>query len=298
MTNIHFLYWLLREAVLGVIITWCTIFSSFGQSVRPVISDNAKPVVFVQAGVPVPNDESAPSFSPDGKTLFLSDSDRICISKMVNGKWAKPTVAPFSGHWKDWDSFISPDGKRLFFVSNRPLEGMPQDKPQKNNQLWYTDRLSGDRWTAPRHLAAPVNLNGINDYAPAVSKSGTLCFCSRGRVGKKGMGAYYVKWLGDHYDTPKLLALNGDNDVYDPFIAPDESYIIFSSDHCLYISYHKENGWTTGEKLSEQVNNGKSNNSPYVSPDGKMLYYSQEDAPGILMVPVNIEPRFKSQESR
>jgi len=36
------------------------------------------------------------------------------------------------------------------------------------------------------------------------------------------------------------------------------------------------------------VNNGKSNFDPYVSPDGKTLYYSQDKAPGILMIPVNI----------
>ena len=282
------IYWLSREFVLGVLITWCAILAAHGQGKSPVVSNSAKPAVFVQEGVPVPNDESAPSFSPDGKTLFLSDSNRICISKLVNGKWGKPAVAPFSGHWKDWDSFISPDGKRLFFVSNRPLEGMPPDKPQKNNQLWYTDRLSGGEWSKPLHLDAPVNLDGINDYAPSVSGLGTLCFCSRGREGKKGMGGYYAKWLGDHYDTPKLLALNGDNDVYDPFIAPDESYIVFSSTGSLFISYRQGDGWTQGEKLGPQVNNGKPNSSPYVSPDNKMLYYSQDDAPGILMIKVEI----------
>jgi len=104
------------------------------------------------------------------------------------------------------------------------------------------------------------------------------------------MGAYYTKWLGDHYDKPKLLALNGNSDVYDPYISPDESYIIFSSDKNLYISYRQGDGWTAGQKLSATVNTGSWNGGPSVSPDGKMLYYSQQNAQGILMIPLTILP--------
>jgi len=285
-----FLYMLLREIILGVVITWCTVFSLFGQTDQRqnIIDSGARPVVFTQEGVAMPNDESAPAFTPDDKTVYLADKQVICFSKMVNGKWGKPTVAPFSGQWKDWDPTLSPDGKRLVFVSNRPLDGMPQDKPQKNNQIWYVDHLSGDDWSKPKHLDAPVNLDGLNDYAPSISSSGTLCFCSRGRDGNKGMGGYYTKWLGGHYDKPKLLALNGSNDIFDPFIAPDESYIIFASNSNLYISYRQGNEWLPGQKLGPQVNNGNANYDPYVSPDGKMLYYSQDHAQGILMIPVNI----------
>ena len=281
----------LKEIILGVIITWCTILSSFGQGTpqRSIIDTGARPTVFLQDGVPEPNDESSPTFMPGGSTLYLADGNTICFSKLVNGKWDKPKTAPFSGQWKDWDPFISPNGKQLVFVSNRPLEGMPQDKPQKNNQLWYVERLSGDNWTTPKHLDAPVNLDGFNDYAPSISDSGTLCFCSRGRDGHKGMGGYYTKWLGDHYDKPQLLALNGDNDLFDPFIAPDESYIIFVSNHNLYISYRRGNEWSAGQKLGPQVNNGNVNNGPSVSSDGKMLYYSQDHAPGILMIPINLQ---------
>jgi Tol biopolymer transport system component len=281
---------ILREITFGVIITWCTAFSLFGQNGQPpsIIDSNARPAVFTQEGVTLPNDESSPTFTPDVRTVYLADSNRIYVSKKVKGKWTKPQVVSFSGQWQDWDPTLSPDGKRLIFVSNRPLDGMPQNKPQKNNQLWYVDLLPGDTWSKPLHFDAPVNLDGFNDYGPSISVSGTICFCSRGRDGNKGMGGYYTKWLGDHYDKPQLLALNGSNDIFDPFIAPDESYIIFGSSGNLYISYHHGNEWSVGQKLSAQVNNGNFNGGPYVSPDGKMLYYAQDHAPGILMIPVKI----------
>jgi hypothetical protein len=251
------------------------------------IDSGAHPAVFLQEGVPAPKDQSSLTFMPDCRTVYLADNNVICSSKLMNGKWTKPVAAPFSGHWKDWDPFISPDGKRLIFVSNRPMPGMPQDKPQKDNHLWYTDHLPGDQWTEPKHFDAPVNIAGANNYGPSMSKSGTICFCSR-RDGK-GMCGYYTKWLGDHYDNPQKLLLNGTGDVYDPFISPDERYIIFSNGKELFISFNHNGQWSAGQRLPSNVNNGNDNYDPYVSPDGKKLYYAQDHAPGILMIPVRLK---------
>jgi hypothetical protein len=281
----HFITRSFKKFILCLIITCSVNLAAFCQNIVDTV---VRPKVFLQEGVSAPNNESVSTFMPDGHTVYLADGQTICFSKMINGKWTKPTIAPFSGQWKDWDPALRPDGKRLIFVSTRPLEGMPQDKAQKNAHLWYVDHLSGDEWSKPKHFDAPVNVEGFNDFGPSVSSLGTICFCSRGRDGNKGMGGYYTKWLGDHYDKPKLLSLNGNNDIYDPFIAPDESYILFASNGDLYISYSKGDGWSQGEKLGPQVNNGNANGDPYVSPDGKMLYYSQDKAPGILMVPIHI----------
>ena len=292
MTNIimQFLYTVLKEVTLGVIITWCAIFSVFGQSAtqQSIIENNAKPTVFTQEGVASTANEWATAFMPDGRTVYFTDDNKICVSKMVNAKWTRPTVVSFSGHWKDYDPALSPDGKRLIFVSDRPLEGMPQDKPQKNHHLWYSDRLSGDKWSSPKHFDVPINIDGTNDYGPSISRSGTICFCSRNRNCNKVMGGYYAKWLGNHYDIPKPLSLNGVNDMFDPFIAPDESYIIFASKGNLFISYRSGSGWLQGQKLGVQVNNGNANGGPVVSPDGKTLYYSQDHAPGIMMIAIHI----------
>ena len=192
----------------------------------------------------------------------------------MNGKWAKPQVANISGKWSDTDPFISPDGKRMIFISNRPLQGATQDKPQSSFHLWYTNRIAENKWGTPVHIDAPINLDGVSNYAPSISSSGTLYFCSRGREGNNGMASYSAKWLGDHFDKPVLLVLNGKEESQDPFVAPDESYLIFTSGSDLYISYPSGTGWATGQKLPKPVNNGDYNSSACVSRDGKMLYYS------------------------
>jgi Tol biopolymer transport system component len=270
-------------------------FAAFSQTTPPatlqanIIDTGSRPAVFVPGVVSTPDDEFAPSFTPEGNTVYFANgSSEIYFSKLINSKWTKPKMAAFSGRWKDMDPFISPDGKRLFFSSYRPLDGEPQNKPQTSAHIWYVDHLLGDKWSTPHHLEAPVNLEGIDNYAPSVSSSGTLYFFSPRRdINHKGK-SYYAKRTGDHYDEPKVLSLNGANGVRDPFISPDERYLIFVSGNDLYISYHNGDEWSAGQKLAPQVNNGDGNSSPYVSPDGKILYYSQNHAPGILMIPVNI----------
>jgi Tol biopolymer transport system component len=259
-----------------LIIVGCAAFS---QTIRPelIIDTNSTASVFAPGVVSTPFEEAAATFTPDGKTVYFYQGTvcmTVCSSTFANGKWTKPEVVPFSGLWSDWDPFLSPDGKRLFFVSNRPLEDASPGKSKKKSHLWYADHFSGDRWSSPHLLQAAFNLDSVNNFAPSVSSTGTLFFCSNGRDGHKGMGSYYAKQLGDHYDSPKLLTLNGAEETQDPFIAPDESYIILVSGNDLYISFRKGDVWSAGQKLGPQVNNGDAIWDPTVSPDGKMLYYT------------------------
>ena len=246
-----------------------------------------KPVLFAPGVVSTAADEFAPSFTPDGKTVYFSgDGQKIYFSRLAGGKWSKPEVASFSGKWKDMDSFISPDGKRLFFASYRPPEGAAEDQPFQNAHIWYVDLVSDGRWSAPHHIDGPVNPEGVNNYAPSVSASGTLFFFSPGRDSRYKRKSYYAKWLGNHYDEPKPLLLN-DAEVKDVYTAPDERYLLFTSGKDIYISYRQGEEWGSGQKLGASVNHGLANASPYVSPDGKWLFYSIEGTPGISMMKIN-----------
>jgi Tol biopolymer transport system component len=289
----QFLYWLSKEVVIGVVITLCSIFSVFGQASQPNIVDTAaRPKVFAEGAVSSPYSEWATSFAPDGNTVYFSRGAiywTICYSKLVDGKWGRPVVAAFSGKYNDTDPFVSPDGKRMFFISNRPYRA-GEEKPQKNYHIWYVDHVSGDEWSAPKHADAPVSLEGSNNYAPSVSSTGTLFFCSRGREGNAGMASYSARWLGDHYDKPQKLALLGKEDMQDPFIAPDESYMVFLSGNDLYYCSKNGSGWGVSQKLGPQVNNGDGNSSPYVSRDGKTLYYSSSRVQGFYKRNIKSKP--------
>jgi len=267
--------------ILAVAVCVCLNFATGYCQNKPVISaitDTAsRPAVFAPGIVSTPYEEWSVSFTPDGNTVYFSEGTiymAVCYSKKINGEWTKPKVASFSEKWSSWDPFVSPDGKKMFYVSNQPLPDAPQNTPSRKSHLWYADNLGGDKWSAAKPVNEPFNLDGINDYAPTVSKNGTLYFCSIGRGGIKGWSSYSAKWLGDHFDKPQLIVVPGTDEIQDPFIAPDESYLAFINNNEIYISFRDGNGWGTAQKLSAQVNDGNGISGPYISADGKTLYYS------------------------
>ncbi|HEV3326578.1 MAG TPA: hypothetical protein VG052_13265 [Puia sp.] len=269
------------------------IFSAFVMNrgisqTRLTIAEGAKSTVFMQDSASTPNGESTPTFMPDGKTVYMANNSVICLSKKVGDHWTKPIPISFTGQYKDWDPTLTPDGKRLLFVSNRPYVAA-DGSTKTGNHLWMSQLMTGGRWSEPKHLDSPVNEFGLVNYGPSISASGTICFCSRDREGNKGMRAYLCRWAGDHYEKPQLLVLNGNEPTFDPYIAPDERYIIFSSDNALFISYRTDQGWSPGERLGPQVNEASKAGmlwGPSISRDGKTLYYNGGTIEGIEMIPV------------
>ena len=247
-----------------------------------VIDTADRPQVFAPGIISTPYSEWATSFSPDGQTVYSSLGAiywTIICSKKQNDVWQKPQVVPFSGRFRDTDPFITHDGKRIFFISSRPPAGMPQDKPQLAMHIWYVDQSPNGEWRMPQYLDSTVNLAGVGNYAPSVSAKGTLFYCSR-RKGLAGMQSFYNEWLGDHYAPAKQLLIKGAAEIQDPFIAPDESYIVFLNDTTIMISFKKDGQWTEAQNIGALVNDGSNNSSPSVSPDGKMLYYSSDRIQG------------------
>lgn len=66
------------------------------------------------------------TFSPDIREMYFTiesykkEISTIITLKKEDGKWSDPSVASFSGVYKDLEPSFSPDGLKLFFASDRP----------------------------------------------------------------------------------------------------------------------------------------------------------------------------------
>ena len=59
----------------------------------------------------------------------------LLMMKRVDGRWTPPAWAPFSGpNGVDDVPFFSADGKRIYFISRRPLPGETEAGSEK---IWY-----------------------------------------------------------------------------------------------------------------------------------------------------------------
>lgn len=255
-----------------------------GASAQHILDSGAVPSLFAPGVVSTPYEEWATSFSPDGHTVYWSQGavywTLVCAERRGDG-WGAPRVLPFSGAWNDTDPFVTPDGSKLFFTSNRPLGNAPGQTARKVFNLWYVDRLPAGGWSEPRHLDAPVNEETASCYAPCVTAAGDLFFCSRDRDGHSGMNGFWARWNGRGYDAPELLRVDSAAYIQDPFVASNGSYLVFACDNELYVSFRRGAGWSPAQKLGPEVNDGDGISSPYVSRDGNRLYYSSNRVRGL-----------------
>ncbi len=205
-----------------------------------------------------------------------------CVQKK-DGVWQEPGIASFSGKYKDLEPFISPDQKRLYFVSNRPLDESSEET--KDFDIWYVERAHVDApWSIPVNLGSPVNTK-VDEFYPSVAKNGNLYFTSvrEGRDGKDDI--YFAEWQGVKYSEAMLLGeeINTSGYEFNSFIAPDESFLIFScynredglGSGDLYISYREMDGkWSKAINLGESINSPYMDYCPFVDLESQTLFFT------------------------
>jgi len=246
-------------------------------------SPGLNPELFGPGVISTNHHENCLNFTPDGKECFFVVGGPpiyvIVTMKMGKNQWTKPQVASFSGRYREWDFNLSPDGNQLFYTSYRPKSG--KGEPPDNNNIWVVNRTKSG-WSEPRCLEYPVNTSGYEGH-PSVSENGTLYFHHSPKGEKEEWAIYCSPFINGKYSKPQKLSnsVNWSGDEYDPFIAPDESFLIFCSFgpqaqkdvSNFYISFRKEDGtWSKAIKMGERIKMRGS--CPAVSPDGKYFFFT------------------------
>lgn len=233
--------------------------------------------------------------SPDGRELYFSVSVQhsyryaIWVSRRrADGRWGAPELAPFSGQGRDFDPIFSLDGRRLLFISDRPHSA---GAVKRDYDIWYVDRQTDGRWSAPAAYGPPVNSvadaagdGGVEEFA-SIAADGTLYFAGDRPGG--GMAIFVSRRIGGTYQPREMLpeAINAGTFVGEPVIAPDQSFMLFSGfglSHGfggwdIYVARRNADGsWGTPENLGPRVNTAERDYSPRLAPDGYHLYFTSE----------------------
>ncbi len=234
------------------------------------------------------------TMTPDGREIYYCVTmggfrvTAIMVTKLVDGRWTRPEVAPFSTHpgWANLEPCISPDGQRFFFMSDRSVT----DDAPGNPDIWVMDR-EGGRWGTPRNLGAPVNTPG-EEYFPSVTRDGTLYF-TRADPETRVNYIYRSRLVEGEYQEPELLPdqVNCGRDRFNAYVAPDESFIVvptvgMEDTHGgvdYYISFRDDDDrWTEPLNMGDRVNSDNGREwSASMSPDGQFLFFMSARAPDL-----------------
>lgn len=228
------------------------------------------------------HDDGGPAFMPDMNEIYFRvaqypHSVIFYMRKNSGGIWSEPQTAPFSGKYSDGAPVISPDGGKLFFSSNRPVDGIGE--AMDNEDIWYIVRR-GREWSEPIHLGNRIN-TVKSEWKPSVSENSTLYFTSN--INGNGPGIFYSEFNAGRYGIPVSFdrGINERYNPYSPCIAPDESYMIFGSSinsryrSDLFITFRDEYGkWSEPVNLGRDINSDRDDLFPQLSPDGKFLFFT------------------------
>jgi hypothetical protein len=237
-----------------------------------------KPEVFAPGIVSTSAHEFSCCFSPDGKEFYFTrrhpelNQTVLMVSLERNGVWTEPDVAPFVEKQFSFEPWVTPDNKRLYFQSGKPVPGQPG--PPMN--VLYVDR-EGDGWGKAQNPGSPFNPAKAMHISS--TKDGTIYTTdiSQGPGTERIAVSRIVD--GKFQELERLgPPINGEIQTMHPYVVPDESYMIYSirkpkerASFELLISFRNPDGsWGQPKTIDLGMNAGMA----FVSPDGKFLFFT------------------------
>lgn len=170
--------------------------------------------------------ESTSVVSKDGQTMYFTRNNfldgkkyrdangvirlKIYSAELVNGEWTNIVELPFND-----DSYsiahpvLSPDGKRLYFVSDMPGSVGESD-------IFMTQIIGDGTYGPIVNLGKTINTRARETF-PFITQDGVLYFSSDGHPGLGGLDVFATKIAFDEYDQPIVNVGEPVNSPYDDF---------------------------------------------------------------------------------
>ena len=236
--------------------------------------------------------EFATSLLPDGTELYFNRPGaaggwHIWLAEAVPGGFSSPAALWFSdARYNDLDPFVSRNGDRLYFSSNRPLPGAASEAATPDTNSWYAPR-QGDAWGAPVFIRGAVNSASAETFV-SESADGQLIFARFGEGSGRARAAYLMtaQRRGDGFSDPVQIPVTPVGlRLTNPAISPDGRLIIgaaaLGGPPQLYISRLDDAGtWGPFSRLPAPINlEGARSFAPYIANDGKTLYFASDRSP-------------------
>jgi Tol biopolymer transport system component len=225
-------------------------------------------------------------FSKNGEEFYYAVVEngkaQIRFTRLEGSKWTEPVTLIGNDRFEYNDPFLSPDEKKLFFISDQAMDG---DGDKKDIDIWYADR-KGKGWSEPVNAGREINTDK-NEYYISFTKNGTMYFASNGATGEsdsKNFDIYSSEFSNGKFQPKRKMddAINTVHYEADVFIDPDERFIIFCSERPggygrgdLFISFKGDDGaWQQAKNMGSVINTQSYEFCPFVSRDGKYLFYT------------------------
>ena len=184
----------------------------------------------ISSHINVKLNEAAMSLSPDGNTLFLYYEEGrgdIYTSTRENGSWSAPVrLNQFVNHphYRESGACLSPDGKKLYFSSNRPGGKGGYD-------IYVCELGSKGDWGRPSNLGSAINTRGDEEFPFLHADGITMYFSSNGHPVIGNHDIFKSTFQNDEWTAPANVGYPINTRAYEGnfILAHDERTGYFSS---------------------------------------------------------------------
>ncbi|MBK9191635.1 MAG: PD40 domain-containing protein [Crocinitomicaceae bacterium] len=196
-----------------------------------------------------PNNEGAPTFAPDGRTLiFVGCIDErygygegrrgygscdLFITQKSGNMWYDPINLPGGVNTANWETqpSLSADGKTLYFIRG-PVRGSGKTN-QRNGDIYVATLLEDGTFSEAKKLPDNVNTPKSESSVLIHPDGRTLYFASNGHIGMGGYDIYMTTLQPDGtWSDPKNLGypINTNGNENSLLVFADGKLAIFASD--------------------------------------------------------------------
>jgi OmpA-OmpF porin, OOP family len=194
--------------------------------------------------------------------------------------------------YPELNPIISPDGNKLYFSR----QGHPGNIGGRADMedIWYSEKDSTGNWSIAKNIGAPLNNKHPNFISSVSSEDGKEVLILGNEYksnGKMRSGVSITKKTEEGWSKPTSIKIKKNYNISESasfFIAKDNKVMILSieredsyGDRDLYVSFlRKDNVWTEPLNLGSEINTAEEEGSPFLTADGKTLYFSSNGYSG------------------
>ncbi|MBL4752418.1 MAG: PD40 domain-containing protein [Flavobacteriales bacterium] len=199
---------------------------------------------------------------------------------------------PVNSKYLEYGPVISADESIMIFTyrgkkstgGRQDAYAEPDPKGQYYEDVFQSVKLGGESWSEPERIGENINTHG-HDASLGLSPNGQKLFVYKDTEGSSG-DIYVSELEGYTWSTPVALDSTINTEAWEGnmSLSADESIIYFASEReggvggrDIYKSKRTEDGsWGKAVNLGPKINTEYNDESPFIHPDGKTLFFSSE----------------------
>ena len=219
--------------------------------------------------------EAFGTFSADGNTFCFQRVNSVFITENTDQGWTTPELIksiPANTYWP-WSPCLSPDANSIYFTR--------ATGPVSKCNLYHCNRTAGG-WARPQELGPPLS-SPAWEVTCSIASNNSIYFGSRRKYNK--IWIWFAPFVDNTWPRADRIILNHPHGG-DPGIAPDESFMVFTSINLpggyghrdIYLTLRLPDGtWSKPQNMGPRINTAFIEHGPRISPDKKYLFFNRSN---------------------